>query len=98
MKEGYEKPTITFTTFELDTTVCGCGAGANAGGWYGKPQQGNPIDCYFGTDDGVGMFSDDPSSVCARNKNDAIDEIPKDADGDSYCYHLPSDDRKIFAS
>lgn len=97
MKKGYSKPMVYLESFELDTAIASCGAGANSGSWYGKPYHGDPDTCYFGLD-GVGEFSDSPSSPCAADKNDLITEIPKDLDGEYYCYHEPSGELKIFAS
>lgn len=99
MRKVYKKPSIYIESFELDTAVCSCGAGANSGDWYGKPNHGGPDVCYYGFE-GVGNFSDMPTSPCAIDKTDGIEEIPADADGDWYCYHNPTDDigKVIFAS
>lgn len=97
MKKEYKKPTIYFESFELDTAIASCGAGANGGSSLGRPQQGNAMDCHFGSENS-GMFLDTIGSVCSASQDDTIDEVPADADGDWYCYHQPEGTIKVFAS
>ncbi|MDO5409351.1 MAG: hypothetical protein Q4F21_02735 [Lachnospiraceae bacterium] len=99
MKQGYEKPMIYFESFELDTAICSCGAGANGGSSFGIPQQGSPTTCaYFNTVSNIGIFSGDPCLDTDPNDGKTYQSIPEGTDGSIYCYHQPTDDKRVFAS
>lgn len=93
MKQGYEKPVIYFETFKLDTAICSCGTGANAG-LAGRPHHGDPHACYYG-EGGAGNFCED-GTACVNDP--LIEPIPHDLVVDAYCYHGPSPDVSVFAS
>lgn len=99
MKKEYKKPSIYMESFELDTAICSCGAGANGGTAFGKPQHGSPTTCaYFNDVSNIGLFSGENCIDKDPNDGKTYRFIPEGADGGMYCYQQPSGDIKVFAS